>query len=117
MKGTLVLEVDFINGNPDGAYKKYAYTKMIWEEGQFDKGRKIGTWRSYFPGTKTIESEKFYDDKGNKTGEWKYYYENKRVARVEKYENDVPVGTWEEFFPNRNLSKRKKLTTVSDNEL
>lgn len=105
--GSVVLEVNYINGEPDGNYKKFVYNKMVWEEGQFDKGRKIGKWLAYFPGTRMIESEKYYDQRGNKTGEWKFYYENKRVARVEKYENDIPVGTWEEFFPNRNLSKRK----------
>lgn len=106
-EGNLFLEVNFINGDPDGSYKKYVNNKMLWEEGQFDKGRKIGKWQAFFPGTKNIESEKYYDNRGNKTGEWKYYYENKRVARIEKYENDIPVGTWEEFFPNRNISKRK----------
>lgn len=105
--GTMMVEINYVNGKPDGSFKRFANNKMIWQEGQFDKGRKVGKWLSYFPGTKTLESEEYYDDRGNKTGEWKYYYENKRTARIEKYENDIPVGTWEEYFPNRNLSKKK----------
>ncbi|MCH7411201.1 hypothetical protein MM239_17525 [Belliella sp. DSM 111904] len=106
-EGILMTEVNYVNGKPDGDFKRFAGRNQVWEEGKFKNGRKIGKWTAFFPGTKVIESEKYYDDKGNKTGEWKFYYENKRVARIERYENDIPVGTWEEFFPNRNLSKRK----------
>ncbi|MFN3801665.1 toxin-antitoxin system YwqK family antitoxin [Belliella pelovolcani] len=105
--GNLMLEVAYVNGKPEGDFKRYAGPRMIWEEGQFKNGRKVGEWKAYFPGSKTLESEKFYDERGNKVGTWTFYYENKRTARIEKYENDIPVGTWEEFFPNRNLAKRK----------
>ncbi len=105
--GNLMLSVTYIDGKPEGSLKRYANNSMLWETGEFKNGRKIGEWITYFPGSRTVESEKFYDERGNKTGEWKFYYENKRTARIERYENNIPVGTWEEFFPNRNVSKRK----------
>lgn len=105
--GEIILQVNYKNDLPHGQFTGFAFGGIVEETGEYENGRKIGKWLTYFPGTKTIESEKFYDALGNKTGEWKFYYENKRVARIENYENDIPVGVWEEFFPNRALSKRK----------
>lgn len=104
--GTLLVDVRYVNDRPHGPFTRFSYANLVQERGIYENGRKVGQWVSFFPGTKTVESEKNYDQYGNKTGEWKYYYENKRLARLEKYENDIPVGTWEEYFPNRTLSKK-----------
>jgi uncharacterized protein len=106
--GNILLQVNYRNDLPHGQFTRFAFGGIVEQTGEFENGRRVGKWITYFPGTKTVESETLYDGLGNKTGEWKFYYENKRVARIEKYENDIPVGTWEEFFPNRALSKRKE---------
>jgi antitoxin component YwqK of YwqJK toxin-antitoxin module len=105
--GGIILQVNYKNDVPNGQFTRFSFGGTVEETGDFVNGRRVGKWLTYFPGSKTIESEKYYDDLGNKTGEWKYFYENKRTARIEKYENDLPIGTWEEYFPNRALSKRK----------
>ncbi len=105
--GGVIVEVNYKDNRPHGTFKRYSVGRMVEEVGEYDMGSRVGKWISYFPGTRTVESERMFDDRGNRTGEWTFYYENKRKARTERYENDIPVGTWEEFFPNRNLAKRK----------
>ncbi|MGY6558028.1 MAG: toxin-antitoxin system YwqK family antitoxin [Nitritalea sp.] len=105
--GFLVAEVMYKGGEPHGPFKRFSFANVIEEEGEYNMGRKVGDWVTYFPGTKRVASETSYDARGNRSGTWTYYYENRRVARVERYENDIPVGTWEEFYPDRTLSKRK----------
>jgi len=104
--GELILETNYKNNSPHGPYIRMA-GGMVVEEGEHDIGRRVGKWKKYFPLTRVMESETYYDNQGNRSGEWTYFYENRRVARVERYENDIPTGTWEEFYPNRNLAKRK----------
>lgn len=105
--GQLVIETSYRNSKPHGVFKRYSIGNTLQEQGEYDMGKKIGKWVTYFPETNILESESIYDMSGHKTGTWTYYYENRRVARVEKYENDIAIGTWEEYFPNRSLSKRK----------
>lgn len=104
--GELIVETTYKNNRPHGKYRRFA-GGLVEVEGEYDMGRRVGEWRKYFPFTRVLESETYYDNRGNRTGEWVYYYENRRIARVERYENDIPSGVWEEFYPNRNLAKRK----------
>ncbi len=104
--GSVITEAVYVKGQLDGNFKRYMYAILL-ETGNYDNGKKIGPWKRYFPGTKTIEAEEYFDQNGNKTGEWKYYYETGRTARIEKYENGIAVGVWEEYFPSKELSKRK----------
>lgn len=104
--GSLMAEATYLKGQLNGEYKSYLYS-FIQEVGEYKNGEKIGEWKRYFPETKILEAEEFYDQNGNKNGDWKYYYESGRLARIEKYKNGVGVGVWEEYFPNKALSKRK----------
>ena len=106
-EGALILEAYYSNDLLDGAFKAYSFEMAVVEEGLYKSGDKVGEWKKYFPYTKSIEAEEFYDENGNRIGTWKYYYENKRIARIEKYENGIAVGTWEEYYPNKSISKRK----------
>ena len=107
LDGSILSEVLYKEGRPDGPYVRYSLPRMVEEKGNFKNGKRVGKWETYFPSSRIIESETFYDDNGNRTGEWKFYYMSKRIARTEKYENDLAIGTWEEFYPNRNLAKKK----------
>ena len=66
-----------------GILKDFLHQEGFRKEGTFRDGKKAGQMdKLFFPDTKTLESEKTYDQSGNKTGTWTYYYENKRTARV-----------------------------------
>lgn len=105
--GQLIIETTYKNNKTNGVFKRYSFGNTLQQLGEYELGKRVGKWVSYYPETNIIESESYYDERGNKTGTWTYYYENRRVARIERYENDIAVGIWEEFFPNRSLSKRQ----------
>lgn len=105
-EGNVITEVTYVKGRMEGPLKRYAFS-IPMEMGNYRNGEKIGEWKRYFPATKILEAEEYYDQQGNKTGEWKYYYQTGRLARLERYANDIAVGVWEEYFPNKALSKRK----------
>jgi uncharacterized protein len=104
--GSIITEATYVKGQLDGSFKRLMNTLPV-ETGTYKNGKKVGDWKRYFPGTKILEAEEYYDQNGSKTGEWKYYYQNGRLARIEKYKNNVGTGVWEEYFPNKTLSKRK----------
>nr|HAD53484.1 hypothetical protein [Algoriphagus sp.] len=105
--GKLLVEATYSDGKFNGKYTAFSSYNYVLETGDYKKGKKIGPWVRYFPDTKTIEAEEFYDENGNRVGTWKYYYLNKRLARIETYENGIAIGTWEEYYPNKNVAKRK----------
>lgn len=105
-EGGIITEASYSKGQLDGSFRRLAYSFPL-EIGTYKNGEKVGEWKRYFPGTKIIEAEEFYDQNGDKNGDWKYYYESGRLARIEKYKNNIGIGVWEEYFPNKALSKRK----------
>jgi len=107
-EGNVVTEAMASKGQLEGSFKRYSFPNLIFETGNYRNGKKIGEWKRYFPGTKTLESEEYFDETGKKIGEWKYYYQGGRIARIERYENDIAIGVWEEYFPNKAISKRKQ---------
>jgi antitoxin component YwqK of YwqJK toxin-antitoxin module len=106
-EGNVLAEATAIKGQFEGIYKTFSLPNMVYQSGAYKNGEKIGAWKSYFPGTKYLESEELYDSSSNRIGEWSYFYESGRLARKERYENNIAVGVWEEYFPDKTVSKRK----------
>lgn len=106
MDGKLEVEGIYKEGQLEGEFTRYSDYSIL-ETGSYKNGKKIGPWIRYFPYTKIMEANEFYDENGNRVGTWKYYYDTKRLARIETYENGIAVGTWEEYYPNKAIAKRK----------
>lgn len=64
----------FVNGRPDGNYKKFYANGKIAEEGYSRLGNHFGQYRRYYE-SGCLAMEKFYNENGNEHGAFKTYYD------------------------------------------
>lgn len=73
------------------------------EEGTFENGRKVGTWKMYYPSGK-IKSEITYD-RGRPKGPYKTYYENGQVEEQGNWALNKQTGNFKRYYPNGQVSQ------------
>ena len=78
--------VNYFYGVKDGAFQKYYGTGDLRMEGEYDNGKRKGTWTYYFQGTGTIKMVGEYVS-GQKEGEWKYYDKKENLVKTEVFKN------------------------------
>jgi antitoxin component YwqK of YwqJK toxin-antitoxin module len=113
-----------------GPYKRYVDGNLV-EEGYYYKGTKDGRWESYdanytlldktnwwhgFPAESRIS---YYDSAhtkvrevvpmhyGKRKGEYLMFYAAGQLMAKGQYDNDVPVGTWNEYFQFKRQRKKE----------
>lgn len=89
----------------DDAFTKMYHSNQLAEQGQFEKGLKIGLWKTWYPNG-TLETTQYWSS-GLKTGNF-YRYDDKGVL-IEKgyYKSHIKHGEW--------IDHIKKDTTVYKN--
>ncbi|SEL43773.1 Antitoxin component YwqK of the YwqJK toxin-antitoxin module [Aquimarina amphilecti] len=86
-------------------YQKIDYSQVLYMEGSYKEGIKIGEWKSYFKKNKKLKYLRHFDNKGRATGEWKNYYDSGELINIENYSNGSQNGKQVEYFKNGNISK------------
>ena len=98
--GHKMLEVNYINGDYDGAYKIYFFDGSLENEFYYKKGLLDSTYKSFWYGG-TIRSEGKYSF-GKKTGTWKTYFEDGKIYTSIDYVNDKMNGKKIYYYENGN---------------
>ncbi|GAA4110589.1 hypothetical protein GCM10022393_07740 [Aquimarina addita] len=127
--GTRVDSIVYQNGKKNGWLRGYDLRiRQLDKEGQYKDDKETGVWKTYHAGGTVHTIETF--EKGNKIGESVYYYAggnpkisilynnqgqkhgltteyytNGLVAVTGQYEQDVPSGTWKEYYENNKLKE------------
>ena len=88
MTGKPLEVINYFYGVKDGAYQKYYATGDMRIEGEYENGKRKGTWTYYYQGTGTTKMVGEYVN-GLKEGEWKYYDKKETLVKTEVYKNGV----------------------------
>ncbi len=87
-KTTEIYEEKWLNGN-------------IHKKGTFIKGKKTGSWKTWFQNGKKKTIGEFVD--GKKSGTWVKYWKNKHLRKQGNYEAGFRSGVWSTYFENGSL--------------
>ncbi|AXE21587.1 hypothetical protein DR864_16800 [Runella rosea] len=114
-----------------GPYKRYASGALV-EEGNYYVGTKDGRWETYDANYRLLDKTKwsrgfpaesvvsYYDSAhtkvlevipihyGKRKGDYLKYYDGGQLMVKGQYDNDLPIGTWNEYYQYRR--QRKKVT-------
>ncbi|MEZ4903170.1 MAG: hypothetical protein R2822_16130 [Spirosomataceae bacterium] len=114
-----------------GPYKRYSAGNLI-EEGNYYVGTKDGRWETYDADYHLLDKSKwtrgfpeesiitYYDSAhtkvrevipiqfGKRKGDYLMYYDGGQMMVKGQYDNDLPIGTWQEYYQYRR--QRKKTT-------
>lgn len=114
-----------------GPYKRYVAGNLV-EEGFYHFGRRDGRWETYDAEYHLLDKTKwhqgvpadgkvsYYDSAhtkicevipiqlGKRKGDYLKYYDGGQLMIKGQYDNDMPVGTWTEYYQFRR--QRKKVT-------
>lgn len=84
--------------------KGYAPDEIV-EEGNFERSRKEGLWKKYYPGGK-LKSEIEYT-KGKASGKFTTYFENGQVEENGNWTGGKYKGDYEMYYPNGQIRQKK----------
>lgn len=79
----------------DGHARIHFESGVLAAEGNFSKGRRMGSWRHNYD-VGNILAEGDYSE-GLKTGVWVFYYSNGNLKAQGKYKSDLKHGLWKEW--------------------
>lgn len=88
---------------PHGLSKTYYDDENngLYEIGNYEHGKKIGEWRTYYPSGK-LQSFYFVGKEGV-DGSYTFFYENGNIRAVENYKSSKPDGWWYHYSENGKL--------------
>ena len=114
------------------------FGSLIWREGIYEKGNKIGSWNGWysdstkaFSGDYTqnlkdglwsgwnIKGQLSYTGKyknGKKDSTWIYLYENNQMSDSGEYKNDLMIGPWKYWYLNGVLMKEGNYNSTNGRE-
>lgn len=84
---TIRSEKEYLNGLDHGIWTFYHPDGVIQTTGEFDKGKRIGTWKYNFRNGNLWKSQD-YDNQGNPTGLWITYTEEGDTLNYSRYSWD-----------------------------
>lgn len=114
-----------------GPYKRYVAGNLV-EEGNYYIGARDGRWETYDADFKLLDKSKwsrgfpaesiitYYDSAhtklkevipiqyGKRKGDYLKYYDGGQLMVKGQYDNDMPIGTWTEYYQYKR--QRKKIT-------
>jgi antitoxin component YwqK of YwqJK toxin-antitoxin module len=83
----------FVNGRPDGNYKKFYANGKIAEEGNYHIGKQIGLFKTYYQ-SGCLARQKYFDNNGREYGTVTYYFDDcnqELAAGTIKLKHDATV--------------------------
>lgn len=98
---------NYQNGYLHGEYKYFSKHENTF--GQYEKGRKVGKWKSSYNNDITSSILEFYSPSlKTELDTFEEFYRNGRVMKKGHYLNEIKEGTWKTFFDNKKNSIKAK---------
>lgn len=122
-KGGLIHQAEFgIAGEVlNGSFKKYFHSNQLAEQGEFNKGLKIGLWKSWHENGK-IETTQTWRS-GQKNGDFFKYNNSGEIIEKGKFSKNLKHGLWIDLvkkdtviYKNGNIFIKKKKLTKEEKE-
>jgi len=88
-------EMPFINGLPNGTYRKWSVTGFVMEQGNYKDSLREGKWTLF--AKERVPSRHGFYKKGLEHGKWTYFNLNGKVSAEQFYDNGRPIGVWKKF--------------------
>ena len=109
--GKLMLETDYANGGRDRKVTRYgAAGPLPLAEETYKNNRTAGTWRTFFPNSKQVQSVALYNPAGKLAGEQITYFADGKMASRLGYENGFAIGLGLENYPSGKLKAETTYT-------
>jgi antitoxin component YwqK of YwqJK toxin-antitoxin module len=115
------------------------FGSLIWREGAYLNGNKIGKWNGYYVDSTKAYSGKYIDGlkdglwygwnkegkliyeggykTGKKDGIWVYLYDNGQISDSGNYQNDLMTGQWKYWFENGTKMKEGSYNSKNGQEM
>lgn len=88
-----------------GPYAFYENGILI-QEGDYDKGYRLGEWKTYFPNKQLMLKENYSWDKLN--GAYQSFWDNGQLQSEGVYVNNKKAGIWKGFYRDGKLAIRER---------
>lgn len=100
-------KISFEDKNLEIRKGPYAYYENgnVQEEGEYDKGYKVGEWNYYYANKQLAEKVVYSWDKLN--GMFRSYWDNGQLKSEGMYVSEKKVGIWKTFYKNGSLAIRE----------
>ncbi len=99
--GKTMAEVNFVNGNFEGAYKEYFFDGSISRVFYYKAGLLDSTYTSYYYGG--VKNTEGRYKLGDKTGFWKRYNDDGTLSNTTEYAYDLMNGVRTYYFENGKI--------------
>ncbi|HHU27459.1 MAG TPA: toxin-antitoxin system YwqK family antitoxin [Bacteroidales bacterium] len=104
--GTLKLEMQLRNGQPEGTYIVYYENRKPKEVRSYKEGKLHGLWRSYDPSGQLISEAEYRN--GLKHGTWRIWDELGNLRYEMNYRDGKKVGNWRMWNERGELVDEKQ---------
>ncbi len=104
--GKLKKEINYKNGEFDGAYRTYQENGQIAIEQFFKNGQKDGLCSYYYDDGKLFYTENYAD--GKREGQVKRLFPDGKTWIIERYKKGKKNGYWEEYYEDGTLKYEAK---------
>lgn len=102
--GKLTQETDYANAGRDRKVVRYGPEGPLpLADETYKNNRAAGTWRTFFPGSRQVQSVAIYNPAGKLAGEQLTYFPDGKVAGRLSYENGFATGPGLENYPSGKL--------------
>jgi len=88
-----------------GEYKKVSKDGKVREEGNYDEGKRDGTWKFYYPSGDLREVSTYKSNM--RDGPYEFYNNKKALQKKGQYVKNRMVGQWTFYYPDGKLKEDK----------
>ncbi len=106
--GALVEEGNYYTGTKDGRWETYDANYRLLDKTKWSRGFPAESIISYYDSARTKVLEVIPIHYGKRKGDYLKYYDGGQLMVKGQYDNDLPIGTWNEYYQYRR--QRKKVT-------
>ncbi len=108
VSGNIVEEGNYYIGTKDGRWETYDADYRLLDKTKWKRGFPSESIVSYYDSAHTKVREVIPIQYGKRKGDYLMFYDGGQLMVKGQYDNDLPVGTWNEYYQYRR--QRKKVT-------
>lgn len=108
VSGNVVEEGNYYIGTKDGRWETYDADYRLLDKAKWKRGFPSESIISYYDSAHTKVREVIPIQYGKRKGDYLMFYDGGQLMVKGQYDNDLPVGTWNEYYQYRR--QRKKVT-------
>lgn len=108
VSGNVVEEGNYYIGTKDGRWETYDADYRLLDKTKWKRGFPAESIVSYYDSAHTKVREVIPIQYGKRKGDYLMFYDGGQLMVKGQYDNDLPVGTWNEYYQYRR--QRKKVT-------